>query len=121
MDCEETLLDVELLDEDAQINLDGLRELIDIYLKAADEILKDLRAATEVGAADDVQRLAHKLAGSSAVCGVKAMIQPLRALEQRGRKGQLSDADQLLAQTVQRLEMCRRLLAEYLAKKGGEL
>jgi HPt (histidine-containing phosphotransfer) domain-containing protein len=84
----------------------------------ADELLKDLQAAIEVGAAEDVKRLAHRLAGSSVVCGVTAMVQPLRALEQRGREGQLSDADQLLAQTVQRLEVCRRLLAEYLAEKS---
>ena len=117
MDSEEALLDVELLDENAEIGLDGLRDLIDMYLTKADELLKDLQAAIEVGAAEDVKRLAHRLAGSSVVCGVTAMVQPLRALEQRGREGQLSDADQLLAQTVQRLEVCRRLLAEYLAEK----
>ena len=118
MDSEESLLDVELLDECAAIGVDGLRELIDMYLTKADELLKDLQAAIEVGAADDVKRLAHRLAGSSVVCGVTAMVQPLRALEQRGREGQLSDAGQLFAETVQRLEMCRRLLAEYLAEKG---
>ena len=118
MDSEEALLDMELLDESAAIGVDGLRGLIDMYLTQADEVLKELQAAIEVGAAEDVKRLAHRLAGSSAVCGVTAMIQPLRALEQRGREGQLSDADQLLAQTVQRLEVCRRLLAEYLAEKS---
>lgn len=118
MDSEEALLDIGFLDESAAIGVDGLRDLIDMYLTKADELLKDLRAAIEVGAAEDVRRLAHRLAGSSAVCGVTAMVQPLRALEQRGRQRQLSDADQLLAQTVQRLEVCRRLLAEYLAEKG---
>jgi len=117
MDSEEALLDVELLDENAAIGVDGLRELIDLYLAKADELLHDLQAAIEAGAAEDVKRLAHRLAGSSVVCGVTAMVQPLRALEQRGREGQLFDADQLLAQAVQRLEVCRRLLAEYLAEK----
>ncbi len=117
MDSKEALLDVELLDEIAVIGVDGLREIIDMYLTKADELLTDLQAAIEVGAAEDVKRLAHRLAGSSVVCGVTAMIQPLRALEQRGREGQLSDAEQLLAQAVRRLEMCRRLLAEYLAEK----
>ena len=118
MDSEEALLDVELLDENAAIGVDGLRELIDLYLAKADELLNDMQAAIEVGAAEDVKRLAHRLVGSSVVCGVTAMVEPLRALEQRGRDGQLSDADQLLAQTVRRLEMCRRLLAEYLAEKS---
>ena len=118
MDAEEALLDVELLDENAAIGVDGLRELIDLYLAKADELLNDMQAAIEVGAAEDVKRLAHRLVGSSVVCGVTAMVEPLRALEQRGRDGQLSDASLLLAQTVQQLEVCRRLLAEYLAEKG---
>ena len=118
MNSEEALLDVELLDENAAIGVDGLRELIDLYLTKADETLKDMQAAIEVGAAEDVKRLAHRLVGSSAVCGVTAMVQPLRALEQRGRQRQLSDADQLFAQMTERLELSRRLLAEYLAEKG---
>ena len=60
-----------------------------MYLTKADELLKDLQAAIEVGAAEEVKRLAHRLAGSSVVCGVTAMVQPLRALEQRGREGQI--------------------------------
>ena len=118
MDSKEALLDMELLDEMAAIKGDGLRELIDMYLTKADELRKDLQAAIEVGAAEEVRRLAHRFAGSSVVCGVTAMVQPLRALEQRGREGQLSDADQLLAQMTERLELSRRLLAEYLAEKG---
>lgn len=118
MDSEEALLDLELLDENAAIGVDGLRDLIDLYLTKADELLKDLQAAIKVGAADEVKRLAHRLAGSSVVCGVTAMVQPLQVLEQRGRDGQLSDAGELLAQTIGRLKMCRRLLAEYLAEKG---
>ena len=118
MDAKKSLLDTELLDEMAVIKGEGLRGLIDMYLTKADELCKDLQAAIEAGAADEVRRLAHRFAGSSAVCGVTAMVQPLRALEQRGREGKLSDADQLLAQMTERLELSRRLLAEYLAEKG---
>jgi len=118
MDSKEALLDMGLLDEMAVIKGEGLRGLIDMYLTKAYELRNDLQAAIEVGAAEEVRRLAHRFAGSSAVCGVTAMIQPLRALEQRGREGRLSDADQLLAQMTERLELSRRLLAEYLAEKG---
>ena len=114
---DESPLDLEILDENADIGLEGLRELIDMYLTQADEILANLQVAIRTGAAGDVDQLAHKLAGSSAVCGVAAMVKPLRALEQRGREGRLSDADQLLDQTTDQLEICRRLLAEYLAEK----
>jgi HPt (histidine-containing phosphotransfer) domain-containing protein len=108
-------LDLEILDENAEIGMEGLRELIDMYLKQADVTLASLHVAIQTGAAGDVEHLAHRLAGSSAVCGVNVMVQPLRAMEQRGREGRLSDADQLLAQMTERLELSRRLLAEYLA------
>jgi HPt (histidine-containing phosphotransfer) domain-containing protein len=118
MTLEESPLDLELLDENADLGLDSLNELIDLYLAQADETMAGLRTAVAAGDAVDVGRLAHKLAGSSAVCGVKAMTSSLRALEQRSREGRLSEFDQLLAHTSQQLESCRRLLAEYLAEKG---
>jgi HPt (histidine-containing phosphotransfer) domain-containing protein len=111
-------LDLEILDENAEIGVEGLRELIDMYLAQADEVMRDLQAAIQTGAASDVENLAHKLAGSSAVCGVNVMVPPLRALERRGREGRLSDADQLVAQIAEGLELSRRLLTEYLAEKA---
>jgi HPt (histidine-containing phosphotransfer) domain-containing protein len=110
-------LDLKILDENAEIGMEWLRELIDMYLTQADETLKDLHTAIRTGTAGDVECLAHKLAGSSAVCGANAMIPPLQALVQRGREGRLAGADQLLAQMTERLELSRRLLAEYLAEK----
>ena len=115
---EKSLLDIELLDENAEMGIDGLRELIDMYLAQADETMAGLRTSIKAGKADNVNHLAHKLAGSSAVCGITAMVGPLRTLEQRGRDGQLSDAEQLVAEMTQRLESCRRLLDEYLATKS---
>ena len=114
---DESPLDLEILDENAEIGVEGLRELIDMYLAQADEILANLQVAIQTGAASDVENLAHKLAGSSAVCGVNVMVPPLQTLAQQGREGRLSDADQLLAQMTERLELSRRLLAEYLAEK----
>ena len=114
----ETPLDRELLDESAEYGLDDLQELIELYLEQADQLMGGLRTAVQTGAAKQVDELAHKLAGSSAVVGVKAMIQPLRALEKLGREGQLAGSEQLLTDAAARLELCRRLLAEYLAEKG---
>lgn len=117
MSAEESLLDKEILDENADIGIEGLRELVDMYLTQADEIVSGLQAALQAGEADEVKELAHKLAGSSAVCGVNAMVQPLRTMEQRARDRQLDDADALFAQIVESLDLSRRLLAEYLASK----
>ncbi|MGD0515994.1 MAG: PAS domain S-box protein [Thermoguttaceae bacterium] len=111
---DEQLLDMDLLKEMSETGPDGLNELIDLYLTQAKEITADLRTAIAAGAAEDVKQLAHKLAGSSAVCGVKAIVSPLRALEQQGKEGRLSEADQLLAQASLRLELCKKALADYL-------
>jgi HPt (histidine-containing phosphotransfer) domain-containing protein len=116
---EPSLLDMELLDESAEMGMDDLRELIGLYFIQADEIIASLQTAIQDGQSDHVNALAHKLAGSSAVCGIAGMVGPLRTLECRGHEGQLSDADPLMAVITERLESCRRLLEEYLAKKGG--
>jgi HPt (histidine-containing phosphotransfer) domain-containing protein len=117
MTYDESQLDIELLDENAEIGVEGLRELLDMYLEQADEILQGLQMAISGGSAADVDHLAHKLAGSSAVCGVKGMIAPLRELEKSGRTGDLENADELFLRNTDQLAVSRRLLAEYLEGK----
>ena len=117
MTTDESPLDIALLDENAEIGMDGFRELIDMYLVQADEILEGLQMAIAGGSAKEVNHLAHKLAGSSAVCGVKALVAPLRELEKRGRAGDLEGADELFRRITDQLELSRHLLAEYLAGK----
>jgi HPt (histidine-containing phosphotransfer) domain-containing protein len=109
-----------LLDENAEFGLSELHDLLEMYLAQADEILGELRTAVASGATRDVDQLAHKLAGSSAVCGVTAIIGPLRALEKQASQDELSGADQLLAEADEKLELCRRLLGEYLAEKDAQ-
>jgi HPt (histidine-containing phosphotransfer) domain-containing protein len=113
----ESPLDIALLDENAEMGIDGLRELLDMYLVQADEILGGLRKAVADGSAKDVDQMAHKLAGSSAVCGVNVMVAPLRDLEKQGRAGDLNGADELVQRIDDQLDLSRRLLAEYLAGK----
>ena len=111
---DEQLLDMELLNESAGMDSDSMRELIEMYLTQAKEIMADLHTAIAAGRVEDVKQLAHKLAGSSAVCGVRAIVPPLRALEQQGKEGRLSEAEQLLAQANLRLELSEKALADYL-------
>ena len=84
----ESQLDIALLDENAEIGMKGLHELMDLYLNQADEILEGLRTAIADGSAEQVDHLADKLAGSSAVCGIKGMVAPLKNLEKRGLRRQ---------------------------------
>ena len=113
---DEPLLDMEVLKEMAETGLEGVVELIDLYRSQAKELMVELRKAITAGAAEDVNQIAHKLAGSSAVCGVKALIAPLRALEQKGKEGKLYQADRLFDQANLRLELCEKALTDYLGE-----
>jgi len=91
-----------------------LQDLAKLYFDQAAEIMPALRAALEERSADDVEYLAHKLAGASLSCGMSAMVAPLRELEARGRKGDLTGADDFMAQATANLEIVRAEVREYL-------
>jgi hypothetical protein len=61
-----------------------------------------------------VDYLSHKLAGASLSCGMSAMVVPLRELEARGRKGDLTGADGLMSLAAANLEIVRAAVQEYL-------
>ena len=56
----------EMTDGDSQ----SVRDLVDVYLDQADELIGSLHAAIQANSASDVVRWAHKLGGSSATCGM---------------------------------------------------
>jgi HPt (histidine-containing phosphotransfer) domain-containing protein len=120
MATDESLLDIELLDENVEIGLEGLIALIHEYFIQADELSAGLKKAVSAGSAGDVGHLAHKFAGSSAVCGLKALVDPLRDLEKKGDSKDLQGAEDLLDRISNLMESSRRLLAEYLAEKSNE-
>lgn len=57
------------------------KKIISDYLKQADEILAEMHAHIQVGNEDDIKNLSHKLAGSSATCGMVGIVGPLREIE----------------------------------------
>jgi HPt (histidine-containing phosphotransfer) domain-containing protein len=91
-----------------------LQDLAKLYFDQAAEIMPALRAALEERSADDVEYLAHKLAGASLSCGMSAMVTPLRELEARGRKRDLTGADDFMPQAAANLEIVRAIVQEYL-------
>ena len=112
--AEESLLNTQLLDEMSEMGLDEFEKLITLFLAQAKEILADLKKAIESGAAKTVSNLAHKLAGTSAIFGVKQLRIPLLVLEQKGDAGRLSEADELYAKACLQMELGEKALAEYL-------
>jgi HPt (histidine-containing phosphotransfer) domain-containing protein len=95
-----------------------LKDLANLYFEQAREIMTALGAAVEEHSAGDVDYLAHKLAGASLSCGMSAMVAPLRELETRGRKGDLSGAGGLMSRAAASLEIVRAEMEEYL--RGGK-
>lgn len=100
------------------INFDSLREVTDddaammsqivnLYLQQTEKQLNDLGNAVTSKNAGEIYQIAHKCLGSSATCGISAMVAPLAALEKMGREEELTNAKDALLdlqQTYRRLE-----------------
>jgi HPt (histidine-containing phosphotransfer) domain-containing protein len=84
-------------------NADGLRELVEMFLKQTHRQFDQIGAAIRAGKADDVRRVAHSCAGASATLGMTHLVPKLRDLEKLGASGSLPDADKL----------CQSAMAEY--------
>jgi HPt (histidine-containing phosphotransfer) domain-containing protein len=84
-------------------NADGLRELVEMFLKQTHKQFDQIQAAIRDNKADDVRRVAHSCAGASATLGMTHLVPRLRDLEKLGTTGGLPGAD----------KMCQAALDEY--------
>jgi two-component system sensor histidine kinase/response regulator len=111
---------------DAPVDLDRLleitgrdaemfRQIMQDYLEQAEEILSSMILAIEGRSAGELRELAHKLCGSSASCGMQAIVPPLRRLEQLGQAGQFDRVDEFYQDAVRQLYRIRRFLIGHLA------
>jgi HPt (histidine-containing phosphotransfer) domain-containing protein len=82
-------------------NEERIPEMARRYTEQAREHLEKLQKAIAAGIAADVKTLAHKVGGSSAMCGMNAMVVLLRELERMGYAGQLADAERVFARVEQ--------------------
>jgi PAS domain S-box-containing protein len=80
----------EALGEDSQ-------EIVELYLSQTSEYLGNLAQAIAAGNGTEIRSIAHNCAGTSANCGMVALVGPLQALEKAGREGCLDDAARMLA------------------------
>jgi two-component system, sensor histidine kinase and response regulator len=82
-----------------QIMGDEPREQAEIVALYLDEMVKNLaklKAALATGNAREVNFITHGCIGSSASCGMVAVVEPLRKMERRARENRLEDAGALL-------------------------
>jgi CheY-like chemotaxis protein/HPt (histidine-containing phosphotransfer) domain-containing protein len=91
----ELLVDMDRLRDITDDEPDRIQQLIDLYLTQAGPMLDGLNEAIQTNSSGDVERIAHKLVGSSVSCGVEAVTYPLRELERLGHEGNLSGAPAL--------------------------
>ena len=95
---------------------DELFEILDIYLVQMSENLEKLTEAIETGNARELNLIAHNCAGTSANCGMVAVVQPLRELEQMGRLESLAGAEALGRQVVSEFQRVKVFLQDNLVR-----
>jgi CheY-like chemotaxis protein/HPt (histidine-containing phosphotransfer) domain-containing protein len=89
-------VDIKRLLEAASDDEELARELIEMYLKQMSEIIEKIDAAFLSQRADEINRLAHTAAGSSATIGAAALAAQLKELEQLSVSDEAENAVQLM-------------------------
>ena len=74
-------------------------DILEVYVTHMSESLEKLDAALVARDHREVELIAHNCAGTSANCGMTAVVGPLRELEEAGRAARLENASPLVAQT----------------------
>jgi len=95
-----------------------LREIVGLYLSEASALIPQLQTAVQAGQAEKIERLAHRLVGASANCGIISVVAPLRELERMGRSHQLDGAERLSTSVSDQFELVEQFLTSLLS--GGD-
>jgi len=105
-------VDMDRLSEFTSNDPESLSELITLYCQQTTDQLTKLRTAIGKGIAEDVRKVAHSCAGSSATCGMNAIVPSLRELERISGTGSLQGAAGLIEQADAEFERIRQFLAQ---------
>ena len=89
-----------------------ISEILNLYRTEMAANLIKLDSAIASGNAGEVDLIAHNCAGTSANCGMVAVVEQLRELERMGRENQLTGAAPLKAQVGVEFERIKRFLEE---------
>ncbi|MCM3873941.1 MAG: response regulator [Pyrinomonadaceae bacterium] len=87
-------------------------EILHLYRTEMEANLAKLDSAISSGNAGEVDLIAHNCAGTSANCGMVAVVEQLRELERMGRENKLTGAASLKAQIAVEFERIKRFLEE---------
>ncbi|HMA37007.1 MAG TPA: response regulator, partial [Chloroflexia bacterium] len=115
------------IDEDVLANLrrdlqvegeaDIVQELIGLFVEGTPPLLVAMRDALAAGNAEQLQRAAHNLKGSSSNLGARPLADYCARLEKSGRSGALDGADAILAELEEEFaRVCRALAVDQLTR-----
>jgi signal transduction histidine kinase/CheY-like chemotaxis protein/HPt (histidine-containing phosphotransfer) domain-containing protein len=111
-----TAIDIEVLDEITGSDESLRREVIEIYLSQTSEQLAEMGIAISTGDDEALYHAAHKGLGGSSICGMSAIVGPMRELEKMGREQDFEHAGPVLEQArsafVRISSECRSLIGD---------
>jgi PAS domain S-box-containing protein len=93
-------------------------EILDVYVTHMEESIEKLDAAVIARDHREVELIAHNCAGTSANCGMTALVAPLRELEHAGRAARLENASPLVAQTRLGFDRVREFLKDQILQSA---
>ncbi len=100
------------MDRLQEIMGDELFEIVDLYLVEMTRHLEELTAAIATGNAAEVDLIAHNCVGTSANCGMTAVVAPMRELERMGRENDLGHASVVLDDAKKQFERVSQFLTQ---------
>jgi CheY-like chemotaxis protein len=105
-------VDLERLHEALGDDPEAIAEILDLYRTEMVEGLLGLDAAISSGNSIEINMIAHNCAGTSANCGMAAVVEHLRELERMGRENQLAGASAVHTQVEIQFERIKVFLEE---------
>ncbi len=105
-------VDVELLLEVGGGNGPGVQDLVEFYLQKATDVIAQMKQHLATRDFQNLERATHSLKGSSATCGMQAVVPALRELETLSRAGQYDDLEAIMLRIEQQFERIKLFLCE---------
>ncbi len=88
-------------------------EILEVYLSQMSDNLEKLETAVLKQDYREVELIAHNCCGTSANCGITAVVAPLRELETAAREQRLTGANKLLSEIKLSFERIREFLKDH--------
>jgi HPt (histidine-containing phosphotransfer) domain-containing protein len=100
---------------------DCARELLALYLGDTSEQISLMVSGLAAGSTDQVGRAAHACAGSSSTCGVDALADLCRRLEQEARDNRLDDLSDTVPLIVETFDQVHARLTKTIAASSAPI